>query len=95
MAWICKAGGESNLAGPPPCPAVTERHPPPLSPLARVQEEEGEGEVASAPLRWRLAEALDCSHPHRRRPPSAAGGKDLSPSVCRRRQTETLQTLTI
>jgi hypothetical protein len=54
MAWICKAGGESSRVGPRPCPAATERHPSPPSPLAHVQEEEGEGEVASAPLRWRL-----------------------------------------
>jgi hypothetical protein len=78
-----------------PCPAATERHPPPPSPLDRVQEEEGEGEVACAPLRWRLAEALGCTHPHTRRPTSAAGGEDLSLSICRRRRTETLQTLTI
>jgi hypothetical protein len=64
------------------------------SPLDRVQEEEGEGEVACAPLRWRLAEAADYSHPHTRRPPSTGGGEDLSPSVCRRRRTA-LQTLTI
>jgi hypothetical protein len=49
---------------------------PPLpSPLDRVQEEEGEGEVACAPLRWRLAGAADYGHPHAWRPPSAGGGE--------------------
>jgi hypothetical protein len=92
MTWICKAGGEWSRTGPRPCPATKSRHP---SPLDRVQEKEGMAEVACAPLRWRLAGASDCSHPHTQRPPSAAAGEDLSPSVCQRRRTEALQTLTI
>jgi hypothetical protein len=95
MTWICKVGGEWSRTGPRPCPATKSRHPSPPSPLDRVQEKEGMGEVACAPLRWRLAGASDCSHPHTQRPPSAAAGEDLSPSVCQRRRTEALQTLTI